>query len=60
MNVPGIKHHVLRRLQLIWIVPYIIVAFIPLLVWHGLKTLPAMCREVPESLIAVWKGRNRW
>lgn len=58
MNVPAIKNPVLRRLHLIWIVPYFIVAFIPLLLWHGLKEFLFMCREVPESLIEVWTGRN--
>lgn len=54
MNIPGVKNAWLRRLNLIWIIPYLVIAAPCCIIYEG-------CREilpcVPSTLADVWRGR---
>jgi hypothetical protein len=54
MNVPGIKDPVRRRLHLVWIIPYVIVAVLPMIAYEGGKEVIG---PLLSSLRDVWTGR---
>lgn len=60
MNIPHIKNTFRRRLHMLWIVPYIIISFLPLLLWHGIKEFWWILRDIEDSVKDVWWGRNVW
>ena len=52
MHVPGIKNKWLRRLNLLWIIPYLLLAWIPVALYVGLVEIGNPFRD----LSSVWNG----
>lgn len=59
MNVIAIKNPFVRRLNLLWIVPYLILCPIPYILYIGCaEFIPDFLKTWREDLIAVWKGKR--
>jgi hypothetical protein len=55
VNIPAIKNPVVRRLHLLWVIPYLIVMAPLHVVYQGCKeVLPCL----PSFLSDVWTGRR--